>query len=426
MNKPLTLKEAIAEANRCLNCKKPSCQEGCPISNDIPEFIEALGRGNLGEARKIIARKSNLPAVCGRVCAHELQCEGHCVLSKKGEGIRIGELERCIADFAFDMELPADKVLQKTQGRVAVIGSGPAGLTVAGDLAKIGFDVTVFEALSEAGGILLYGIPSFRLPKKIVRREVKTIETLGVRFEVNCVVGENLNVDELLGQGFDAIFIGSGTAVAKDLDLPGKDLEGVIQSVYLLRTHYLFQSGQIPREEVMVNEGDQVVVIGAGNVGMDAARTAVRLGAESVTLLSHSGPENMTALHSEYEAAVRDGVKFMWNTAPTAYEGEGTRLCALLVKGPDGTRTMDADKVFLAVGSRPANRIVSTTFGIDIDEGGYVVIKERPYGMTSRKGIFAGGDVVHRPASVVLAMHEAKKVAAGIAEYIKAVRLLEL
>ena len=426
MNKPLTLKEAIAEANRCLNCKKPSCQEGCPISNDIPEFIEALGRGNLGEARKIIARKSNLPAVCGRVCAHELQCEGHCVLSKKGEGIRIGELERCIADFAFDMELPADKVLQKTQGRVAVIGSGPAGLTVAGDLAKIGFDVTVFEALSEAGGILLYGIPSFRLPKKIVRREVKTIETLGVRFEVNCVVGENLNVDELLGQGFDAIFIGSGTAVAKDLDLPGKDLEGVIQSVYLLRTHYLFQSGQIPREEVMVNEGDQVVVIGAGNVGMDAARTAVRLGAESVTLLSHSGPENMTALHSEYEAAVRDGVKFMWNTVPTAYEGEGTRLCALLVKGPDGTRTMDADKVFLAVGSRPANRIVSTTFGIDIDEGGYVVIKERPYGMTSRKGIFAGGDVVHRPASVVLAMHEAKKVAAGIAEYIKAVRLLEL
>jgi len=426
LNKPLTLKEAIAEANRCLNCKKPSCQEGCPISNDIPEFIEALGRGNLGEARKIIARKSNLPAVCGRVCAHELQCEGHCVLSKKGEGIRIGELERCIADFAFDMELPADKVLQKTQGRVAVIGSGPAGLTVAGDLAKIGFDVTVFEALSEAGGILLYGIPSFRLPKKIVRREVKTIETLGVRFEVNCVVGENLNVDELLGQGFDAIFIGSGTAVAKDLDLPGKDLEGVIQSVYLLRTHYLFQSGQIPREEVMVNEGDQVVVIGAGNVGMDAARTAVRLGAESVTLLSHSGPENMTALHSEYEAAVRDGVKFMWNTVPTAYEGEGTRLCALLVKGPDGTRTMDADKVFLAVGSRPANRIVSTTFGIDIDEGGYVVIKERPYGMTSRKGIFAGGDVVHRPASVVLAMHEAKKVAAGIAEYIKAVRLLEL
>jgi glutamate synthase (NADPH/NADH) small chain len=189
LDKPFTLKEAIREANRCLNCKKPRCQEGCPISNDIPEFNQALGQGNLGEARKIIARKSNLPAVCGRVCAHELQCEGHCVLCNKGEGIRIGELERCIADFAFDAELPLDKVMRKTQGKVAVIGSGPAGLTVAGDLAKAGFDVTVYEALAEPGGILLYGIPSFRLPKKVVRREIQTIETLGVRFVTNCVIG---------------------------------------------------------------------------------------------------------------------------------------------------------------------------------------------------------------------------------------------
>lgn len=424
--KPLTIKEAIKEANRCLNCKKPSCKEACPISNDIPEFIEALSQGDFGEARKIIARKSNLPAVCGRVCAHELQCEGHCVLSRKGEGIRIGELERCIADFGFDMELPVDKVMQKTQGKVAVIGSGPAGLTVAGDLAKDGFDVTVFEALSEPGGVLLYGIPSFRLPKKIVRREIKTIETLGVHFVTNSAIGEDLTVDALLEQGFDAVFIGTGTSISKGINLPGNDMDGVIQSSYLLRTFYLFQSGQISRDEVMVGEGDKVLVIGAGNVAMDAARTASRLGAESVTVISRSGKEDMRALDSEYEDAVKDGVKFAWNTAPVAFEGEDNKLCALLADFEGKRISIDADKAFLAIGSKPSNRIVSTTTGIDTDKDGYVVIKERPYGMTSRKGVFAGGDVVHRPASVVLAMHEAKKVAIGIAEFIKATKLLEL
>jgi glutamate synthase (NADPH/NADH) small chain len=347
------------------------------------------------------------------------------VLRNKGEGIRIGELERCIADFAFDAELPLDKVMRKTQGKVAVIGSGPAGLTVAGDLAKAGFGVTVYEALAEPGGILLYGIPSFRLPKKIVRREIQTIETLGVRFVTNCVIGEQMTVDGLLAE-HDAVFIGSGTAIAKELDIPGKDLNGVIQSNYLLRTYYLFQSGQISRGDVMVNEGDRVLVIGTGNVGMDAARTAVRLGAESVTALSHQGREEMSALQSEYEAAVADGVRFIWNTVPAAYEGEGERLTALLADSGQRRITLDADKVFLAVGSKPANRIVSTTEGIETDKDGYVVIKERPYGMTSRKSVFAGGDVVHRPASVVLAMHEAKKVAAGIEEYVKAVKLLGL
>ena len=422
-----SMKEAIREANRCLSCKKPACQAACPISNDIPEFIESLGRGDIGEARKIIARKSNLPAVCGRVCAHELQCEGHCVLEKSGKGgIKIGELERCVADFAFDMELPVDKVMQKTRGNVAVIGSGPAGLTVAGDLAKLGFDATVFEALSEPGGILLYGIPSFRLPKKIVRREIKTIEALGVRFVTDCAAGVDVTVDALFEQGFDAVFIGSGSSIGKDLDLPGKELGGIIQSSYLLRTNYLFQSGQLSREEVMVDEGDKIIVIGSGNVAMDAARTAVRLGAGSVTVIARRGREDISALESELIAAEKDGVNFSWHTSPLAYEAEGDRVCAMLVNTPEGKTSLDADKVFLAVGSRPANRIVSTTSGIDTDGDGFVIIKDRPYGMTTRRGIFAGGDVVHRPASVVLAMREAKRVAAGIAEYVNAVKLLEL
>lgn len=418
--------EAIKEANRCLNCKVPGCQEGCPISNDIPEFIAALGRGNIGEARQIIARKSNLPAVCGRVCAHELQCEGHCVLAKAGKRIRIGKLERFIADFSFEMQIPLDKVPQKTRGKVAVIGSGPAGLTVAGDLAKMGFAVTVYEALHEPGGILLYGIPQFRLPKEVVRREVLQIESRGVNFINDTMVGPDINVDEMFAKGMDAIFIGSGTAIAKELDIPGKDLDGVIQSSYLLRMNYLHAAGQIGREDVPVQPGDEVLLIGAGNVGMDAARTAVRLGAASVSVLYRGKEDDIPALRAEYQAARADGVKFIWEAMPLEFEGSSKKLSGLVVEQGGGCHLIPANKAFLAVGSRPANRIVSTTIGIDVDDAGYVVTKQRPYGMTTRKGVFAGGDVVHRPASVVLAMKEAKRVAAGIAEYVDAVKLLEL
>jgi len=421
-----TLKQAIREANRCLNCKQPQCREGCPIRNDIPEFIAAMAHGDLGEARNVIARKSSLPAVCGRVCAHELQCEGHCILGKSGAGIKIGMIERCVADFSFQMELPLDRVPQKNKGKVAVIGSGPAGLTVAGDLAKQGFDATVFEALPEAGGILLYGIPSFRLSKKVVRREIRNIEALGVRFETNCTVGRDITVDGMFEKGFDAVFIGSGTAIAKELDLPGKELAGVIQSSYMLRTNYLFRSGQLARGEVLVQPGDRILIIGAGNVGMDAARTAVQLGAASVRVIERGQEREMSALRSEYASAKGQGVLFDWGVTPLAYEGDGVRFTALRVLTSEGETSIAADKVFLAIGSRPANRIVSTTTGIAVDDGGYVIIKERPYGMTTRKGVFAGGDVVHRPASVVLAMREAKKVAAGIAEYVSAVKLLEL
>lgn len=422
----MNLKEAIAEANRCLNCSVPKCRQGCPISNDIPDFIQALARGNLGEARVIIGRKSNLPAICGRVCAHELQCEGHCVLGKTGRPISVGALEQAIADFTFTMELPIEKVPQKNRGKVAVIGSGPAGLTVAGDLTKQGFDVTVYESLDEPGGILLYGIPSFRLSKDIVRREIRLIEAQGVKFQTGHTVGESITVDEMFSQGFDAVFIGSGTAVAKDLDLPGRELAGVIQSTYLLRMEYLYQSGQILREEVPVQSGDRVLVIGAGNVGMDAARTAMRLGAAEVTVIYRGTEETIPALRAEYEAAIREGIRFLFEHTSVAFSCEAGVLNGLIASSSAGETQIAANKIFLAIGSRPANRIVSTTDGIQVDDTGYVITKERPYGMTTRRGVFAGGDVVHQPATVVLAMKEAKKVAQGIAEFVDAVKLLEL
>lgn len=421
------IKDAIQEANRCLNCKSPACKSGCPISNDIPEFVSALACGDFGEARRVIARKSSLPAVCGRVCAHELQCEGHCILGKKGRPIRIGMLEKVVADFGFEMELPIEKIPRKTRGSVAVIGSGPAGLTIAGDLAKSGFAVSVYEALEEAGGILLYGIPSFRLSKKIVRREIKNIEALGVQFHNGYVIGVDITIDELFAKGYEAIFIGSGAAVPKELDLPGKDLEGVVQSSYLLRMNYLYRSGQLDRKEVPVSAGDEVLVIGAGNAGMDAARTAMRLGAKAVTVVYRGTKESMPALKQEYDAALKDGVQFLFECSPKEYIGSGGKIKELRVlSATNGDMSLAANSIFLAIGSRPANRIVSTAKGIDVDKDGYVVIRERPYGMTSRRGVFAGGDVVHRPATVVTAMKEAKKVAEGITEYVDAVRLLEL
>lgn len=419
------LQEAIQEANRCLNCKQPKCREACPIHNEIPEFIHALSKGNLGEAREVIARKSNLPAVCGRVCPHELQCEGHCVLGKKGAHIEIGKLERFIADFAYQMKIAQEKIAPKTRGRAAVIGSGPAGLTVAGDLAKTGFSVTVFEALPEPGGVLLYGIPAFRLPKEVVRREILQMEALGTRFVVNRTAGKDFTVDSLFADGYDAVFIGSGTAVAKELDLPGKELDGIIQSSYLLRMITLYNSQQIHRREVPAEPGDRAVIIGCGNVAMDAARSLLRMGAASVQVVYRGKQESMPALQAEYEGAAADGAQFLWEHTPTAYVGDGA-VSGLKADAPGGQVVIPADKIFLAVGSRPANRIVSTTEGIDVDGTGYVVTRERPYGMTTRKGVFAGGDVVHRPATVVLAMKEAKKVAEGMASYIDAIKLLDL
>ncbi len=419
-----TISEAVQEARRCLNCPKPLCRTGCPIENEIPKFNHALAQGNMGEAYSIISQKSNLPAICGRVCPHENQCEGHCVLAKAGKGIKIGRIERFIADFYSENHLSSEKLVAKDQGKVAVIGSGPAGLTVAGDLARKGFNVVVYENEGEPGGVLLYGIPDFRLPKEIVRRETKNIEALGVTFVCNTTVGKDITIDKMFEEGFDAVFIGTGTAIAKGLGMPGEDLKGVIQSSYLLRMNRLYLDNNVGREEVPVEEGDEVIVIGAGNVAMDACRTAVMLKAKKVTCAYRKTIEFMKAARAEYEGCVNDGVEFAWEHAPLEVIGENGKVTGLKVKTPEGEKILPCNKILLAVGSKPAGQVISSTTGIDADESGYVITQQKPYGMTTKKGVFAGGDVVHKPATVVLAMKEAKKVAQGIADYIEARKIL--
>lgn len=424
IDKGYTIGEAIAEAKRCINCKKPQCMEGCPISHNIPGFINQISMGNFGEAMNIINQRSNLPAICGRVCPHEKQCEGHCILNKKDNPVRVGKLERFVADFDSEMILIKEKLPQKTRGKVAIIGAGPAGLTVAGDLAREGFNVVVYEGQGEAGGVLLYGIPEYRLPHEIVRREVRKIEALGVSFIYNMLVGKDITVDEMFDHGFEAVFIGSGTAIPKTLDIPGINLHKVIQSSYFLRMVYLFQSESIGRSRVPLVEGEDVVVLGAGNVAIDTARTAIRMGANSVTIVYYRGIENMSALKTEYNEAVEEGVQFRWHTDTKEFIGENNKLTAVRIATAEGEEILKIDRVLLAIGAKPANKIVSTTLGIEVNEQGYVKTTDHPYGMTSRKGVFAGGDVVHTPQTVVLAMREAKEVAKGIAKYVDAVRLL--
>ncbi len=420
-----SMREAIDEAKRCLNCKLPQCRKGCPIGNDIPDWIHELSMGNIGNALKIINNKSNLPAVCGRVCAHERQCEGNCVLGKKGHHINIGKLERFVADFDGEMNLSHEKIPARTRGRVAVIGSGPAGLTVAGNLARKGFDVEIFEMEPEAGGVLMFGIPEYRLSKEVVRREIKKITELGVRITCNVTIGQDYTVDDLFDKGFDAIFMGTGTGKPNRLPIPGGENQGVRQAVYFLRRVSLFNSGLISRDEVPVRKGDKVYVIGGGNTAMDAARTAIRLEASEVTVIYHRTADKMTALKAEYDDAVAEGVRFLWNSSVTDIHNTDGVLDRITVVTDGEAAELPADKVIMAVGSAPAARIVSTTEGIEVDGNGYVLTRDLPYGMTTRKGVFAGGDVTNRPASVVHAMQDAQQVAEGIAQYVDAIKLMQ-
>lgn len=416
--------EAIAEAKRCLNCKVPQCRKGCPVGNDIPDWIHELSMGNIGNAMSIINAKSNLPAVCGRVCAHERQCEGNCVLGKKGAHMNIGKLEQFVADFDTQMMLTRQPLVQKNRGRVAVIGSGPAGLTVSGELVRGGFDVEIFEMEPQPGGVLTFGIPEYRLPKAIVNSEIDKIRQLGVRINCGVTVGPEVNIDQLFAKGFDAIFMGTGTGKPRRLSIPGIENDSVRQAIYFLRRVGLYNAGLINRDEVPVKEGDKVFVVGCGNTAIDAARTALRLGASEVTIVYHRDIEKMSALRAEYNDAVAEGVEFLWNSSITKINGDGEHIADIDIETEGTTATVAADKVILAVGSRPASRIVSTTTGIEVDEKGYVLTRETPYGMTTRKGVFAGGDVTGNQATVVHAMQDARAVAAGIAAYVDALTLM--
>ena len=416
--------QAIAEAKRCLNCKVPQCKKGCPVGNDIPNWIHELSMGNLGNAMSIINARSNLPAVCGRVCAHERQCEGNCILGKKGAHINIGRLEQFVADFDTDMHLSRQPIVQKNRGRVAVIGSGPAGLTVAGELARRGFDIEIFEMEPQSGGVLTFGIPEYRLPKAIVKSEIDKIRQLGVRITTGVTIGPDLNIDRLFELGFDAIFMGTGAGTPKKLPIEGTEHEGVRQAIYFLRRVSLYHEGLISRREVPVREGDIIYVVGCGNTAMDAARTALRFGAAKVTVVYHRAMENMSALRAEYDEAVAEGVQFMWNTSVKTIAPDGRGAYTITMETEDEKLAVPGNLVFLAVGSRPASRIVSTTTGIEVDPNGYVLTRDVPFGMTTRKGVFAGGDVTGNQATVVHAMSNAREVANSISTYVDALNLM--
>ena len=448
VNESYTMAEAIEEAQRCLNCKVPQCRKGCPIGNEIPDWINELKKGNMGNAISIIRTKSNLPAVCGRVCAHEKQCEGSCVLGKKGQHINIGKLERFVADFDAENHLTHENITEKNRGKVAVIGSGPAGITVAGDLSRMGFAVEMFEMEHQCGGVLRYGIPEYRLPKEVVAREIRHIESMGVIIHRDTTVGVETTVDKMFEQGFDAVFIGTGTGKPKSLHIPvyqlsddGKCmkadtdsdmLRGVRLATHFLRRMELFNEGVISHDEVSIRPGHRVFVIGCGNTAMDAARTAIRIGAEHVEVVYHRGIENMAALKAEYDDAVKEGASFSWHSSITEIhiDDKGNiKEVVIETASPDGgevvRRTEPADRVVMAVGATPNTRIVRTTSGLENDERKFLVTREVPYGMTTRRGVFAGGDVANRQATVVHAMQDAKRVAEGIAQYVDAVKLMK-
>ena len=439
INESYTMAEAIKEAQRCMHCKVPQCKKGCPISNDIPDWIHELKKGNLGNAISIIRTKSNLPAVCGRVCAHEKQCEGSCVLGKKGQPVNIGKLERFIADFDSDNELTHEDIAEKRRGKVAVIGAGPSGITVAGDLAREGFAVEIFEMEAQCGGVLRYGIPEYRLPKEVVAREIRYIEKMGVVIHRNTHVGV---------EGFDAIFIGTGLSKPKSLEIPiwqhgrcisegenattCKDLKRIRLATHFLRRVELISEGFMQRNELPVDEGAHVFVIGCGNTAMDASRTALRIGASQVEIVYHKGIDTMSALHAEYDDAVKEGVNFNWWSSITEiHVDDNLDITEIVLETaePDkepARQTLPANNIIFAIGATPATKIVRTTSGLENDDKKFLITREVPFGMTTRKGVFAGGDVVGRQATVVHAMQDAKKVALGIAQYVDAVKLMKM
>ncbi|MDB2138384.1 MAG: NADPH-dependent glutamate synthase [Clostridium butyricum] len=430
-----TEEQAIKEANRCLGCKNPKCVEGCPVSVNIPGFIAKAKEGDFEAAAKEIAKYSALPAVCGRVCPQESQCEGKCVLGIKGEAVAIGKLEKFTADWSRKNKIDLSDVEAPNGKRVAVIGSGPAGLTCAGDLAKKGYDVTIFEALHEAGGVLVYGIPEFRLPKEdVVKAEIENIKKLGVKIETNVVIGRTITIDELMKEEkFDAVFIGSGAGLPKFMGINGENANGVFSANEFLTRVNLMKAFK-EEYETPVRTGRKVAVVGGGNVAMDAARTALRLGAETHIVYRRSDAE-LPARAEEIHHAKEEGIIFDVLTNPTEILTDengwvkGMKCVKMELGEPDasGRRrpvvkensefVMDVDTVIMSLGTSPNPLISSTTEGLDINKWKCLVADEN--GLTTKEGVYAGGDAVTGAATVILAMGAGKKAAAAIDEYLK-------
>ncbi len=427
--------EAVEEAQRCITCKNAKCMEGCPVSINIPEFIAAVKEEKFDEAFQVISRSSALPAVCGRVCPQESQCEGKCIRGKKGDPISIGKLERFVADWARENNIKPAPPAEKNGKKVAVIGSGPSGLTCAGDLAKLGYDVTIFEALHKAGGVLVYGIPEFRLPKdRVVGPEVENVKSLGVKIETDVIVGKTVKLDELIEEeGFDAVFIGSGAGLPKFMGIPGETACGVLSANEYLTRNNLMKAFN-PDYDTPIVHGKKVVVVGGGNVAMDAARTALRLGAETHIVYRRSESE-LPARVEEVHHAKEEGIIFDLLTNPVEIlvnENDwvtGIKCIRMELGEPDasGRRrpvevpgsefVIECDTVVMSLGTSPNPLISSTTKGLEINRRQCIVATEDT-GATSKEGVYAGGDAVTGAATVILAMGAGKTAAKGIHEYL--------
>ena len=430
-----TAEQAIEEANRCLQCKHKPCVGGCPVQIDIPAFIQKVQQGDFEAAYQIISAQSALPAVCGRVCPQETQCEGKCVRGIKGEPVAIGRLERFVADWHMANAKGLPEKPASNGKKIAVIGSGPAGLTCAGDLARKGYDVTIFEALHLAGGVLVYGIPEFRLPKAIVAKEIEGLKALGVKVETNMVIGRVLSIDELFEKGFEGVFIGSGAGLPRFMGIPGENLKGVLSANEFL-TRVNLMKGYLPDSETPVPRGRKVAVIGGGNVAMDAARCAKRLGAEEVYIVYRRSMDEIPARAEEIHHAIEEGIIFKTLTNPTEILGDehqnviGLTCVEMELGAPDesGRRRpivkegsehrLEMDVVVMAIGTSPNPLIRSTTPGLETNKWGCIVAEEET-GLTSRAGVYAGGDAVTGAATVILAMGAGKQAAKAMDEKLK-------
>ncbi|MCX7626763.1 MAG: NADPH-dependent glutamate synthase [Candidatus Sumerlaeaceae bacterium] len=427
---------AREEAMRCLQCKRPYCVDGCPVAIDIPGFLKEIVAGNIDVAAAIIKKTNSLPSICGRVCPQETQCEERCVLAKKGQPVAIGALERFVADYDRRYRLTKPEVTVKASGKkIAVVGSGPAGLTAAGTLAQMGHAVTIFEALHEPGGVLVYGIPEFRLPKEIVREEVSSLLDLGVEFNLNVLVGRTLTIDELFAAGYSAVFLAPGAGVPQFMGIPGENLNGVSSANEFLTRVNLMKAFLFPEYDTPVYCGKHVAVIGGGNTAMDAARTAKRLGPEKVYIVYRRSEKEMPARREEIEHAKEEGIEFMCLTAPVAYHSnsrgwvEEMECIRMELSEPDesGRRRpvpvpnsnfrVPVDTVIVAIGAKTNDLIVKTTGGLTVAKKGYLLVDPETQ-MTTRPGIFAGGDIAGGEATVIAAMGQGRVAAHSIHRYV--------